>query len=373
MDIGYLHLYVRDAEAWHTWFVNALGFRSADSPFIQQRAECAVQSAQILILLSSGKAADSKVQAFLRQYSEGVADLAFWVDDLTSIVSRLHSAGIPFTTPVTLYRGCDTTFRWCCIQGWKGLSHTLVERSGRASVIGSSPVELPHEALLMPEFRSTSNQKSVVLPWLRIDHAVLNVPQGDLLSAANWYETHLGFVPQQQFSIATPQSGLRSLVLKHPQGTATLPINEPTSENSQIQEFLDIHGGAGIQHVALQTQNLVETVAILRQRGIPFLPVPTAYYRQIQQRPGYWQAAGDWQAIADQQLLVDWPPEDPQLRLLQTFSQPLFEKPTFFWELIERQVRLTKSGVQQAEGFGAGNFQALFEAIEREQQQRGTL
>lgn len=367
MDIGYLHLYVKDAAAWQTWFVDVLAFQPVYSPFIQQKADFAVQGAQILILLSSEDAKNPEISEFLHHYSEGVADVGFWVDDLTSTVSRLEAAGIPLTSPITRYQDATTTFRWCRIQGWKSLSHTLVERSGMPlggyPLPAWSPVGCSHE----------SGGELTALPWLSIDHAVLNVPQGDLVQAATWYETYLGFVPQQQFSIATPQSGLRSLVLKHPRGTATLPINEPTSENSQIQEFLDIHGGAGIQHVALRTRNLVETVSILRRRGMPFLDVPATYYRQIRQRPGYWHEAGDWQAIAEQQLLVDWPAEDPQLRLLQTFSQPLFEKPTFFWELIERQVKSTETGTQQAEGFGAGNFQALFEAIEREQLQRGTL
>jgi 4-hydroxyphenylpyruvate dioxygenase len=201
----------------------------------------------------------------------------------------------------------------------------------------------------------------------------LNVPAGELEAAATWYERHLGFVRQQQFVIETPRSGLHSRVLQHPEGTATLPINEPTSDNSQIQEFLDLHRGAGIQHVALQTGDLVQTVATLRQRGVPFLTVPDTYYQQLQTRSGFWRDAGDWAAIARQQILVDWPLEAPQTRLLQTFTQPPFEIPTFFWEFIERQAQVTDAGVQCAEGFGEGNFQALFEAIEREQQQRGSL
>jgi len=362
MDIEYLHLYVEDAAVWHDWFVTTLNFRSVSPAAIAGLGERAVQSARIRILISSAETCDTARQ-FLGNHAEGVGDVAFRVSDLDAIAAQLRRVGGVFTQPIQLQQTSTGAFRWCRIKGWGSLNHTLIEHPApnRASAFALPP-------RMEPPLTVGSS-----LPWLTIDHAVLNVPLGQLEAAAAWYEAYLGFERRQQFVIETPRSGLRSLVLKHPAGEATLPINEPTSANSQIQEFLDLHQGAGIQHVALQTRNLVQTVATLRRREVSFLSVPETYYRQLPYREGFWREAGDWDAIAQQQILVDWPAAAPHTRLLQTFTQPLFEKPTFFWEFIERQTQTTEAGTLRAEGFGEGNFKALFEAIEREQQQRGSL
>lgn len=363
MDIEYLHLYVRDAPAWQDWFVKTLGFRALASDLLMQLGECAVQSAQVLILLSSDDRRPSEAGAFLQKHSEGVADVAFRVQDLDAAIARLQAVGERLLAPVKSYHGATGSWRWCRIQGVGSLCHTLIEPPSEAA----SPFAGPSPSA------SADFTQPAGPAWLSIDHAVLNVPAGMLAEAVTWYKSRLGFMPEQRFDIATARSGLHSVVLKHPDGNATLPVNEPTSANSQIQEFLDLHGGAGIQHVALRTSNLVQAVSVLRRRGLAFLSVPGTYYQQLRDRPGFWSMAGDWAAIAQQQILVDWPAEAPKRRLLQTFTQPPFEKPTFFWEFIERQIEQTSTGTKQAEGFGAGNFQALFEAIEREQQQRGSL
>lgn len=391
MDIAYLHLYVKDALSWRDWFVEKLSFWPVDIELRGHWGELAVQSAQILLLISSQRTGKPEVEAFLRDYAEGVADVAFWVRDLSAIAARVERAGGQLTCPIQQQGTAAAALRWCRIQGWGSVSHTLIQRRdlpqnslGRelsrpelsgAELLGSElpgPIGSAVDSQGQGE-RPINEYQGSGLPWLGIDHAVLNVSSGQLLQAVNWYEVHLGFIRQQQFAISTASSGLRSFVLKHPEGNATIPINEPTSQNSQIQEFLDWHRGAGVQHVALQTKELVKTVATLRQREVAFLPVPPTYYQQLRERPGFWDEAGDWEAIAQQQILVDWPREDPQTRLLQTFTHPLFEQPTFFLELIERQSRATAIGIKRAEGFGEGNFQALFEAIEREQEQRGAL
>jgi 4-hydroxyphenylpyruvate dioxygenase len=151
----------------------------------------------------------------------------------------------------------------------------------------------------------------------------------------------------------------------HPDGWVKLPINQPTSANSQIQEFLEVNRGPGVQHIALQTPNIVDAIAYLRQRGLPFLQVPRTYYTQLLHRQGLQLSEAEIQEIAAQQILVDWEENSPEALLLQIFTQPIFEQPTFFFELIERRL--------QARGFGEGNFRALFEAIEREQMKRGSL
>lgn len=356
MNFEYLHLFVNNAEVWRDWFVNTLDFCPIPDQILQEFGDFAVQHDRILILLSSAQSGRSEVRQFLQRYSEGVGDVAFRVRDLDAIAARLHSIGERLSQPIRSLKTAAGQLRWCRIQGWGSLSHTLIERTIPLSNVAPPP-HPPQQAL----------------QWLNIDHTVLNVPAGELDAAATWYEKCLGFIPEQKFVIETPRSGLRSLVLKHPDGDATLPINEPTSNNSQVQEFITQHRGAGVQHAALKTADLVQTVAHLRRRQLAFLSVPSSYYVQLKGRPGFWRDAGDWEAIAQQQILVDWPPEEPQTRLLQTFTQPLFERPTFFWEFIERQTYRAPTGVQQADGFGEGNFQALFEAIEREQQLRGSL
>ncbi|MDB9525124.1 4-hydroxyphenylpyruvate dioxygenase [Oscillatoria sp. CS-180] len=360
MDFEYLHLFVKNAEFWHSWFVEKLDFRPIPHKAMHGFGEFVVQHNNILVLLSSERAEYPQVQRFLQRYSEGVGDIAFRVTDLDAIAERIQAAGEKLLQPIQFLETTWGTLRWCRIQGWGSVVHTLLEN--------------PKDTFKKVLSRSWSpSQGPQPLPWLGIDHAVLNVSQGQLKQAAAWYEKCLGFLPQQQFMIETPRSGLRSIVLKHPHGNATLPINEPTSDNSQIQEFVDLHRGAGIQHVALKTRNLVQTIASLRTRGLSFLSVPEIYYQQLRERIGFWQEAKDWGAIAQQQILVDWSPETPRTRLLQTFTQPLFDEATFFWEFIERQSQTTHTGVRCAEGFGEGNFRALFEAIEREQELRGSL
>jgi 4-hydroxyphenylpyruvate dioxygenase len=194
---------------------------------------------------------------------------------------------------------------------------------------------------------------------------VLNVAAGDLERAAAWYKNTLDFESKQTFKIQTDRSALHSQVMVSSNSSVQLPINEPASPHSQIQEFLDVNRGPGIQHIALNTPNIVQAIAQLRPRGLSLLPVPPSYYTQLQQRQGLPLSAVELQEIAQEQILVDWDNTTPQALLLQTFTQPIFGQPTFFFELIERRF--------QARGFGEGNFRALFEAIEREQFKRGSL
>jgi 4-hydroxyphenylpyruvate dioxygenase len=202
---------------------------------------------------------------------------------------------------------------------------------------------------------------------------VLNVQTGELEGAIAWYEKTLGFQPRQSFEIQTDRSALCSQVMVHPDGTAQFPINQPASASSQIQEFLDWNRGGGIQHIALQTPHIVEAIDQFRQQGLVFLPVPFSYYEQLRLRPGFNLSELEWQTIARQEVLVDWQIEIPQALLLQAFTQPIFSEPTFFFELIERRQIWKNQQPYQSQGFGEGNFQALFEAIEREQMKRGSL
>ena len=189
---------------------------------------------------------------------------------------------------------------------------------------------------------------------------VLNVAQGELDPAVSFYKKILGLRSQQNFNIKTSRSGLLSEALVDKTGEFQFNINQPSSENSQIQEFIDHNRGSGIQHIALKTNNLIETVTHLRRNGLAFLDIPVDYYRNLKKR--HFQqdfsklSHQEWQAIQKQGILVDAYPESPQSLLMQIFTQPIFSEPTFFLELIERRY--------QMQGFGEGNFQALFEAME---------
>lgn len=369
MEFNHLSFYVEAVAPWRDWFVNAwggvcAGLKPAKTAESRPQKRALVYVGQVPLLLVADSAV---VDSYLQQHPPGIGDVALRVRDLDSVLERVLAAGGSLVQPAQRDRWGRG--RWGIIQGWGSLSHTLIESWQPQSWVPEIAPELT---------ASGTSQGSLITA---VDHAVINVPEGELPEAVAWYASQLGFQPRQRFTIDTPHSGLRSQVLAHPQGHAQLPINEPATSNSQVQEFLDYNRGGGIQHVALHTADIVHTVGQLRAGGIKFLPVPPSYYEALRQRPGYQlqdDRAADWlhqreAAITQLQILVDWEPHLPQARLLQTFTQPLLTIPTVFFELIQRQVVTMQDELIQAQGFGERNFQALFEAIEREQMKRGSL
>jgi 4-hydroxyphenylpyruvate dioxygenase len=292
------------------------------------------------------------------------------VSDLESVMEKARAKGTKVLHPIQQQPLTQGGRKWAKIAAWGSLTHTLSEYidPDAERFVGDFPA---FPCLRIPVSSSRTSPGSRHLAsncelFSGIDHVVLNVAAGDLERALNWYEVVLGFQRQQTFAIQTDRSGLRSQVMIHPDSGVKFPINEPASANSQIQEFLDVNRGAGIQHIALQTPDLVNAIARLRALGLSFLPVPATYYTQLQQRqPKLHLSATELAQIAAQQILVDWQDSSPEALLLQIFTQPIFKEPTFFFELIERRY--------EAQGFGEGNFRALFEAIEREQYKRGSL
>jgi 4-hydroxyphenylpyruvate dioxygenase len=338
MEIAWIHFYVDNAAAWRDWFVYYLGF-SAVSSGMSSSHTCTemVQSGAICCLLSSPLLPTSHVAEFLRQHPPGVADIAFTVQDVEAAIAQAAAHGATILEPVQEY-----PYKCGKIAAWGGMTHTLIEKQ--------------------EDEQPQSHNRSI---FTAIDHIVLNVPVGDLERAVTWYKNVLDLQPQQTFKIKTDRSGLYSQVLVSRNGNVQLPINEPASSNSQIQEFLDVNRGAGIQHIALRTSNLISAIAQLRSRGLSLLSVPQTYYSQLKKRPEFPLSPLELEAIAQQEILVDWQVNKQNALLLQIFTQPIFNEPTFFFEFIERRF--------QAQGFGEGNFQALFEAIEIEQIKRGTL
>lgn len=360
MFVDHIHFYVESAKKWRDWFVRVMDFQAIAS-LVNLHTHTEIVSngiqkdktKQIIFLLSSPLNSLSPVAEFLSKYPEGVADVAFQVKDLDSLARGIKQN--IFIQETAFSKGKIKT---CQISSIANLKHTLIEREGITPILAD-----PN--LIEYDSRQQYNQDI-----LAIDHLVLNVFQGDLEVTANWYEENLGFKKKQTFTIQTERSGLYSQVLAHPDSQLQLPINEPTSENSQIQEFLDINQKSGLQHIALKTQNILTLTQKLRERKVEFLSVPDSYYQQIKyQKKDFNISDWEWSEIKKQEILIDFEQDNncsvDKPTLLQIFTKPIFSQPTFFFELIERR--------HAARGFGEGNFQALFEAIEQEQMQRGTL
>ncbi len=342
MKIDHVHFYVEDAKVWRDWFVNHLGFTAVGS-HLSSVHTCTefVSNGVVDFWLSSALLHTSPVAEFLRKHPPGVADVAFAVEDVACAIAQAQTYGATVIQPIHSRRVAGVWRQCGTIAAWGGLTHTLISTSPR------------------------HGQQTTDHTFTAIDHIVLNVAVGELESAVAWYEKVLDFQPQQSFKIQTERSALYSQVMVSRNGRVQLPINEPASENSQIQEFLDVNRGSGVQHIALGTSNLISTIAQLRARGLSLLSVPQTYYSQVQQRRGCPLSRVELEAIAEQEILVDWPEDSQYALLLQIFTQPIFAQPTFFFEFIERRY--------QAQGFGEGNFRALFEAIEGEQIKRGSL
>jgi 4-hydroxyphenylpyruvate dioxygenase len=268
-----------------------------------------------------------------------VVDLAFLVSDLETIAH--HSNCV-----LQSHRG----LKYCELVTPVQFKHTLIEGFGSNPVNPLTGLKLDYVTKVSP-------------PWFtHIDHLVLNVEGGKLEMMVNWYEKVLGFERQQSFQIGTPFSALSSQVLIHPKTGIQLPINEPVDINSQIHEFIELNRGSGIQHIALSTPNITRTCARLSTAGLSFLTIPKSYYDHL---PDLNISPQEYIQLQTQGILAEiQAAREGNISpvLLQIFTNPIFTTPTFFFELIERR--------HNAQGFGAGNFQALFEAIEREQLKR---
>ncbi|MEO1373958.1 MAG: 4-hydroxyphenylpyruvate dioxygenase [Cyanobacteria bacterium J06635_10] len=355
MRIAYVHFYVEDAKIWHDWFVDHLSFQTLDdyalTPSFPGRGDKAshthtevVKSGSVYFVLSSPISSTSPVAQYLHQHPPGVVDVAFEVENLSAIITQAKAYGAKIIQPPQQCQKDKLDIKQAKIIAWGGVCHTLLEKQLSGKTIENYSSSTPIQG---------------------IDHIVLNVPLGDLKPAVAWYQNILGFQPQQIFNIQTPLSALHSQVMVSPDGSIQLPINSPATPNSQIQEFLNANRGAGIQHIALQTSDIISHIAQFRNRGVCFLPISQSYYTNLQQQKNLPLKPNELKNIAKQKILVDWKEDFPSALLLQIFTQPIFPQPTFFFEFIERR--------ECARGFGEGNFRALFEAMELEQIKRGSL
>lgn len=337
--IDTIHFYVRDAARMRDWSVEKLGLSiiAEDCATDVTTRTHKVGNDRFCLTISAPLTAASPVAEYLQQHPPGVKEIDFCVRSLDIIRQKLDRLRIEILANSSIH----DDRAWLKVRGWGAIEHKLIEDSSIAAPLA--------------EMKSPPD-----ISYTGIDHLVLNVAVGELAAAVEWYREVFDFRVQQTFDIHTQNSGLASKALVSACGRVRFNINEPSSPNSQIQEFLDANGGAGIQHIALQTDRIVDTVSALRQQGVTFLPIPADYYEQLKLRTDRGVAAqltnAELQVLERLKILADWSEDDPDAVLMQIFTQPLFDEPTFFLEIIERR--------NQAQGFGRGNFQALFEAIE---------
>jgi 4-hydroxyphenylpyruvate dioxygenase len=370
MEIAYIHFYVEDIGRSRNWFIETMGFSFLGQSINTHTITEYLGINSILFLLSAPLRETSPVASYLKKHPPGVADIAFKIKDFDLFSKKLVDLEIEILENDLISLENLRTIK---IKGWGNLEHTLIESQENTNnnLLFSEiiPKKPSHELKSIFKNKTSSSNNSISnlkSNITGIDHVVLNVQRSHLKSAVTWYQRIFDFQVQQLFTIKTPNSGLYSEALIDPSHKIQFNINEPTSANSQIQEFLDLNVGSGIQHIALKTRDILQTVQQMRNLGLTFLEVPPSYYQKLDQKyrlkiQSFFNSE-QWQQFKKEQILLDFSAKNPQSLLMQIFSQPIFEKPTFFFEFIERR--------DNAEGFGEGNFLALFEAMETEQRER---
>jgi 4-hydroxyphenylpyruvate dioxygenase len=289
---------------------------------------------------------DSDIRKHVLKHGDGVRDVAFLVEDAESALEVTKSKGARIVVPLQIARDNHGTMRWGTIAAYGDVVHTFVERKEYDG--------------FAPGYRACNERdvQSSDISLLMIDHVVANVE--NMREWVEYYERVFGFKMTHHFDdIKTKHSGLMSMVLEGVGGYIKLPINEPTGPKDQIQEFLNDYGGPGVQHIALLTDNIIPTIREIELRGESFLvpPARDEYYRALFDRVG--SITESLEDLMDTNVLVDRESDDAYLLQIFTKRHPFFE------EIIQRK--------GNSKGFGHGNFQALFEAIEAEQRKRGTL
>ncbi len=346
MEIDSIHFYVKDAARMRDWSISQLGLQELanDRSIDPHTSTYRVGNERLCLTISSPLDPSSPIAEYLQAHPPGVRDITFRVRSLDEMRQKLDRLKIEILATSSFHDNLP----WLKVRGWGAIEHTIIQ----------SPSTVAAEFELNSSPRSEPYQLGA---FTGIDHLVLNVAVGELASAVAWYHKLFDFQVQQTFEIHTPTSGLASTALVSANGQVRFNINEPSSANSQIQEFLDVNCGAGIQHVALHTADIFGTVDRLRQQGVAFLPIPKTYYTSLKMRAQSGIAARlthtELARLEQLEILADWSDAAPKALLMQIFTKPIFEEPTFFFEVIQRRHR--------AQGFGNGNFQALFEAIER--------
>jgi len=361
LGTDYVELYVGNAKQAAHFYKTAFGFQSYAYSGLEtgqkDQVSYVLKQDKIRLVLTSPLGSKSPINDHIVKHGDGVKVIALWVEDARSAFEETTKRGAkPFMEPKVEKDEHGEVVR-SGIYTYGETVHMFVERKN-------------YDGQFLPGFRKwESDYKPETTGLKYIDHMVGNVGWGEMNTWVNWYEEVMGFVNFLTFDdkqITTEYSALMSKVMSNGNGRIKFPINEPAEgvKKSQIEEYLDFFEGPGVQHLAVATDDIVKTVAELRSRGVEFLPPPPqAYYDDIPRRLGEHMDSmkEDINRLQELSILVD---ADEEGYLLQIFTKPLQDRPTMFFEIIQRM---------GAKGFGAGNFKALFESIEREQEQRGTL
>ena len=347
--IDHIEFIVDDADQWRDFFVGKYGmaprfYADRATGVVGRRAHVVGQGRiNFLVAEPQGQGEEADFMRWhLAKHGNGVRDVAFRVKDAAHALDEAARRG------ANVVRALDhhETFNGGSIAAYGDTIHTFIERK-------------PHTDFA-PGYKSVPGAfEDGDIHFAMIDHVVANVEHME--EWVKYYEDIFGFDLFMHFDINTGRSALMSKVVSSTDGWVKMPINEPSSQNSQIQEYLDRYNGPGVQHIALLTPNIVATIAEMRRMGQEFLDVPDSYYdAEFEKRIG--DIEEDKEELRRLKILVD---RDHDGYLLQLFTKCVFARPTLFFEVIQRRGR--------ALGFGEGNFRALFEAIEREQMKRGSL
>jgi 4-hydroxyphenylpyruvate dioxygenase len=356
LGIDHVELYVGNASQASYFFTHALGFRHSAyaglETGIRDRASHVLEQGRIRFVLTSPLLGTSEIARHVAQHGDGVRVIALSVPDAEHAYRYAVRHGARGVREPWEESDDHGTVRMSTIATYGDTLHTFVQRDG-------------YDGAFMPGFEPADGADADDPGLLvGIDHVVGNVELGRLDEWVSYYERVFGMTEMLHFTdrdISTEYSALMSKVMADGKGRVKFPINEPAEgkRKSQIEEFLEYYGGPGAQHVALATTDIVRTITELRERGVRFLATPESYYEELPRRIG--EIDEDLADLRKLGILAD---RDDEGYLLQIFTATLSDRPTLFLEVIERH---------GARGFGEGNFKALFEAIEREQEKRGNL
>lgn len=352
----YVEFYVGNAKQAAHFYKTAFGFQSlayaGPETGVKDKVSYVICQNKLTFVLTTPLRGDNEIADHIYKHGDGVKVLALKVDDATNAWQETTKRGAKSYLAPTTLKDADGEVVLSGIHTYGETVHVFVERNN-------------YKGFFMPGFRKwESNYNPTSTGLLYVDHCVGNVGWYQMNPWVKFYEEVMGFKNILSFDdndISTEYSALMSKVMSNGNGFVKFPINEPAEgkKKSQVEEYLDFYNGEGVQHVAIATADIVSTVTELQKRGIEFLNIPASYYETVLERVG--KIDEDLVPLQKLGILID---RDEEGYLLQIFSKPLQDRPTLFFEIIQRK---------GAKSFGKGNFKALFEALEREQDARGNL
>ena len=356
LGTDHIELYCGNAKQSAYYYMMAWGFEPVAYSGLETGRNDAVsyvlRQDKITLVLTSPLSADGPINQHINQHGDGVKAVALWVDDAEKSWKETTARGAVSVFEPETRQDVNGEVMLSAIETYGDTIHVFVERKN-------------YTGLFLPGYQPWSLETEVKPVGLKyVDHMVGNVGWGEMNTWVDFYARVMGFAQLISFDdkdISTEYTALMSKVMSNGNGRIKFPINEPAEgkKKSQIEEYIDFYNGSGVQHIAVATSNIIETVTHLRDRGIEFLRVPSAYYDTVLDRVG--EIDEDLDPLKELGILID---RDDEGYLLQIFTKPVVDRPTMFFEIIQRK---------GAKSFGKGNFKALFEAIEREQESRGTL